>query len=119
MAWHSAGEIVEISRSGVQVLHTVSRPCHRGRAAFCIFEYVYFAKPSSHLEGACVVVPSCVIGRYVSSCVMCRHVLLSLSCVMCGQALPRTALPLQADSFSLYHLPPIRIISSTLARHVE
>ena len=70
MAWHSAGEIVEISRSGVQVLHTVSRPCHRGRAAFCIFEYVYFAKPSSHLEGACVVVPSCVIGRYVSSCVV-------------------------------------------------
>ncbi|XP_004849749.1 amidophosphoribosyltransferase isoform X2 [Heterocephalus glaber] len=43
------GEIVEISRHGVQILDTVSRS-EGNPVAFCIFEYVYFARPDSMFE---------------------------------------------------------------------
>lgn len=44
------GEIVQISRHGVQSLSVVPRP-EGDPAAFCIFEYVYFARPDSIFEG--------------------------------------------------------------------
>ncbi|XP_046352698.1 amidophosphoribosyltransferase-like [Haliotis cracherodii] len=43
------GEIVEISREGVKSRHIVPRP-NGGLPAFCIFEYVYFARPDSIFE---------------------------------------------------------------------
>ncbi|OCT96866.1 amidophosphoribosyltransferase isoform X1 [Xenopus laevis] len=47
------GEIVKISRDGVQTLDIVPRT-NGDPSAFCIFEYVYFARPDSIFEGQMV-----------------------------------------------------------------
>ncbi|KAG7263219.1 hypothetical protein CRUP_036225 [Coryphaenoides rupestris] len=47
------GEIVEISKHGVKSLSIVPRP-EGDVPAFCIFEYVYFARPDSIFEGQMV-----------------------------------------------------------------
>ena len=44
------GEILEITRDGVKTIDVVTRPKGIPRA-FCIFEYVYFARPNSIFEG--------------------------------------------------------------------
>lgn len=44
------GEIVQISKNGVRSLSVVPRP-EGDPPAFCIFEYVYFARPDSIFEG--------------------------------------------------------------------
>lgn len=44
------GEIVQISRHGVKSLSVVPRP-EGDPPAFCIFEYVYFARPDTIFEG--------------------------------------------------------------------
>lgn len=47
------GEIVELSRTGVRTLQIVPRP-NSDPPAMCIFEYVYFARADSILEGQMV-----------------------------------------------------------------
>ncbi|TMS20203.1 Amidophosphoribosyltransferase [Larimichthys crocea] len=47
------GEIVQISKHGVKSLSVVPRP-EGDLPAFCIFEYVYFARPDSIFEGQMV-----------------------------------------------------------------
>ncbi|XP_071751730.1 amidophosphoribosyltransferase [Centroberyx gerrardi] len=47
------GEIVQISKHGVKSLSVVPRP-EGDVPAFCIFEYVYFARPDSIFEGQMV-----------------------------------------------------------------
>nr|XP_006000233.1 PREDICTED: amidophosphoribosyltransferase [Latimeria chalumnae] len=47
------GEIVKISKRGVQSLAVVPRP-KEDPPAFCIFEYVYFSRPDSIFEGQMV-----------------------------------------------------------------
>lgn len=44
------GEIVELTRSGVRSVDIVERPNNKPQA-FCIFEYVYFARSDSIFEG--------------------------------------------------------------------
>lgn len=44
------GEIIEFTRRGPQTICIVDRPEGKN-AAFCIFEYVYFARADSILEG--------------------------------------------------------------------
>jgi amidophosphoribosyltransferase len=48
------GEIVEITRTGVKSVHIVQPPSSQSPSAFCIFEYVYFARPDSLFEGQMV-----------------------------------------------------------------
>lgn len=44
------GEIVEMTRHGVRSVEIVERPDNKPQA-FCIFEYVYFARSDSIFEG--------------------------------------------------------------------
>ena len=44
------GEIVQITRDGFQSMCIVPR-LNEQPSAFCIFEYVYFARPDSLFEG--------------------------------------------------------------------
>lgn len=44
------GEIVELTRAGVRSIAIVERPDNKP-PAFCIFEYVYFARSDSIFEG--------------------------------------------------------------------
>jgi len=48
------GEIVQISKHGVKSLSIVPRP-EGDVPAFCIFEYVYFARPDSIFEGVYIL----------------------------------------------------------------
>lgn len=45
------GEIVEITRNGFRSICIMPRPDDCRVPAFCIFEYVYFARPDSMMEG--------------------------------------------------------------------
>lgn len=44
------GEIVELTREGIKTIDIVDRPDKKPQA-FCIFEYVYFARSDSIFEG--------------------------------------------------------------------
>lgn len=44
------GEIVELTETGVKTITIVDRP-EGALPAFCIFEYVYFARSDSIFEG--------------------------------------------------------------------
>lgn len=44
------GEIVEFTREGIRTVSIVERPDNKPQA-FCIFEYVYFARSDSIFEG--------------------------------------------------------------------
>ncbi|PWA14531.1 hypothetical protein CCH79_00011199 [Gambusia affinis] len=58
------GEIVQISRFGVKSLSVIPRP-EGDPPAFCIFEYVYFARPDSIFEGMDISVLSIKPGQMV------------------------------------------------------
>ncbi len=56
------GEIVVVSESGVR---SIKDRCE-GKSSFCIFEYVYFARPDSVIEGQSVHMARLQAGRYLA-----------------------------------------------------
>jgi len=46
-----SGEIIQISGQGMKRVAMVARPNPSSLPAFCIFEYIYFARPDSVFEG--------------------------------------------------------------------
>ncbi|KAG7303869.1 hypothetical protein JYU34_010771 [Plutella xylostella] len=59
------GEIVEMSRRGVRTVSVVPRPPGKHQA-FCIFEYVYFARADSIFEGQMVYSARMQCGRMLA-----------------------------------------------------
>ncbi|KAM3956271.1 LOW QUALITY PROTEIN: amidophosphoribosyltransferase [Aphomia sociella] len=59
------GEIVEMSRHGIRTVDVVERPMHK-QQAFCIFEYVYFARADSIFEGQMVYSARMQCGRMLA-----------------------------------------------------
>lgn len=59
------GEIVEITRKGIKTVTIVERPDSRAQA-FCIFEYVYFARADSIFEGQMVYSVRMQCGRQLA-----------------------------------------------------
>ncbi|XP_060810242.1 amidophosphoribosyltransferase isoform X1 [Amyelois transitella] len=59
------GEIVEMSRHGIRTITVVDRPADK-QQAFCIFEYVYFARADSMFEGQMVYSARMQCGRMLA-----------------------------------------------------
>ncbi|KAI5634991.1 glutamine amidotransferase domain-containing protein [Phthorimaea operculella] len=59
------GEIVELTRQGVRTVDVVDRPAGK-QQAFCIFEYVYFARADSIFEGQMVYSARMQCGRMLA-----------------------------------------------------
>ncbi|XP_053602050.1 amidophosphoribosyltransferase-like isoform X1 [Plodia interpunctella] len=59
------GEIVEMSRHGIRTITVVDRPADK-QQAFCIFEYVYFARSDSMFEGQMVYSARMQCGRMLA-----------------------------------------------------
>ncbi|KAI4485031.1 hypothetical protein M0802_012833 [Mischocyttarus mexicanus] len=59
------GEIVELTREGIKTIDIVERPNNK-RQAFCIFEYVYFARSDSIFEGQMVYSVRMQCGRVLA-----------------------------------------------------
>lgn len=59
------GEIVEITKEGIRTIDIVERPEQRVQA-FCIFEYVYFARSDSLFEGQMVYSVRLQCGRQLA-----------------------------------------------------
>ncbi|XP_035208840.1 amidophosphoribosyltransferase-like isoform X1 [Stegodyphus dumicola] len=59
------GEIVEITKNGIRSICIMPRPDDCA-PAFCIFEYVYFARPDSMLEGQMVYTARMECGRQLA-----------------------------------------------------
>ncbi|KAJ8918035.1 hypothetical protein NQ315_011491 [Exocentrus adspersus] len=59
------GEIIEMTRHGIRTIDIVSRPENKLQA-FCIFEYVYFARADSIFEGQMVYAVRMQCGRQLA-----------------------------------------------------
>ena len=58
------GEIVTITKDGIQSDCSMCLP--KGEAARCVFEYIYFARPDSCIDGVSVYQSRLQAGKYLA-----------------------------------------------------
>lgn len=58
------GEVVTITPEGIQSDTSLCLP--KGKEARCIFEYIYFARPDSHIDGVSVYASRIKAGRFLA-----------------------------------------------------
>lgn len=58
------GEVVTITREGIVSDTSLCLP--KGKEARCIFEYIYFARPDSHIDGVSVYASRIKAGRFLA-----------------------------------------------------
>lgn len=57
------GEVVVVNRAGLRSIRTM---CHTQPHTLCVFEYIYFARPDSVVEGTCVHEARKQAGRFLA-----------------------------------------------------
>ena len=57
------GEIVTITQEGIK---SDTRLCQKQQTAHCVFEYIYFARPDSHIDGVSVYASRIKAGRFLA-----------------------------------------------------
>ena len=57
------GEIVTITQEGIK---SDTRLCQKQQTAHCVFEYIYFARPDSVIDGVSVYHSRLMAGRYLA-----------------------------------------------------
>lgn len=57
------GEIVVFDKSGV---HSITDHCGKAKSSICVFEYIYFARPDSVIDGCCVYTARMRAGAFLA-----------------------------------------------------
>lgn len=59
------GEVVTVTQDG-EILSDTSLCLPKGQEARCVFEYIYFARPDSHIDGVSVYASRVAAGRFLA-----------------------------------------------------
>jgi len=68
-----SGEIIQMTSEGIKPVAMVARPNPVSMPAFCIFEYVYFARPDSVFEGTDTCFVASISAAYIVYVMYCNE----------------------------------------------